>query len=115
MSHGFRDDPNPWGRHSIKMRLCCWRLKSCRRRCNNVGWTSWGARMRDRQLGNQRRLLTRRRVGIAAVAGGGLGLGLAVPPLAASSGYVLQQTTYEYSGNVNFCGESTIVATADNR
>ena len=41
-------------------------------------------------------------------------LGLAMPALAASSGYVLQKTTYEYGGNVNFCGESTIATTADN-
>jgi hypothetical protein len=41
-------------------------------------------------------------------------LGLAVPALAASSGYVLQQTAYEYAGDVNFCGEATVATTADN-
>lgn len=71
--------------------------------------------MRGRRAVNQRRAVTRRRAGLAAIAVVGLGLGLALPAWAASSGYVLQQTTYEYAGNVNFCGESSIVATADNR
>lgn len=55
------------------------------------------------------------KVGMVAVVLTALLLGVAVPALAASSGYVLQQTTYEYAGNVNFCGESAIVSTADNR
>jgi hypothetical protein len=54
-------------------------------------------------------------MGVVAIATVALGLGMAVPALADNSGYILQQTTYEYGGNVNFCGESAIVATADNR
>jgi type II secretory pathway pseudopilin PulG len=57
----------------------------------------------------------RRTLGLAVVALSALLIGLSVPVLAASSGYVLQQTLYEYAGNVNFCGESAIVSTADNR
>jgi hypothetical protein len=73
-----------------------------------------GGAMNGRTLTHKRNTFGRK-VATLAVVLTALLLGLTVRALAASSGYVLQQTIYEYSGDVNFCGESAIVSTADNR
>lgn len=73
-----------------------------------------GSAMNGRTLTPERYAFGRR-VAAFAVVLSALLLGLTVPALAASSGYILQQTIHEYAGNVNFCGESAIVSTADNR